>query len=147
MGAALAAHFENLDELGNASVDELTNIEGVGPNIAQSIVEWFMRPQNRLILEKLRKYGVWPLAEKSVGNTGPLPLDGLTLVVTGTLENFSRSEIKEFIEKNGGKVSSSVSAKTDYVLVGENPGSKADKARDLKVKIISENELLELTGN
>ena len=126
MGAALAAHFENLDELGNTSVDELTNIEGVGPNIAQSIVEWFIRPQNRLILEKLRKYGVWPIAEKSVGNTGPLPLDGLTLVVTGTLENFSRSEIKEFIEKNGGKVNSSVSAKTDYVLVGENPGSKAE---------------------
>lgn len=146
MGAALADHFENLDELGKANVDELTNIEGVGPNIAQSIVEWFMRPQNRLILEKLKKYGVWPIAEKSNENVGPLPLDGLSLVVTGTLENFSRNEIKEFIEKKGGKVTSSVSAKTDYVLIGENPGSKADKARTLGVKMISENELLNLTG-
>ncbi len=71
---------------------------------------------------------------------------GTTFVVTGTLDNFSRNEIKDFIEKNGGKVSSSVSKKTDYVLVGENPGSKADNARSLGVKIITEDELIKLAG-
>jgi DNA ligase (NAD+) len=146
MGAVLAKKFNNLDELAHVSVDELTNIEGVGPNIGQSIVEWFFRPQNRLILEKLRKFGVWPIAKSESVNNESLPLNGLTLVVTGTLENFSRNEIKEFIEQNGGKVTSSVSAKTDYVLVGENPGSKVDKARTLGVTIVNENEFIQLTG-
>ena len=144
MGAELSTHFNNLEGLANATIEILTEIEGIGPNIAKSIVDWFSRTQNRQILEKLRKFGVWPQAKK-IESLGEI-FKGTTFVVTGTLINFSRNEIKDFIEKNGGKVSSSVSKKTDYVLVGENPGSKAENARSLGVKIISEDELIKLAG-
>jgi DNA ligase (NAD+) len=141
----LASHFENLDALSKASVDDLQQIEGVGPNIAEAIVDWFARPANQKILKKLKAVGLWP--SENVGAKRASPegkLTGLTFVVTGTLPTFSREDAKEFIESNGGKVTDSVSKKTDYLVLGENPGSKFEKAKSLGVKIIGEDELKKL---
>jgi DNA ligase (NAD+) len=136
----LARHFGNLDSLSKVSSDDLMQIEGVGPNIAEAIVDWFQRPANQKVLAKLKKAGVWPTAvEKAKKEQGALT--GMTFVVTGTLPNFSREQAKEFIEEYGGKVTDSVSRKTSFLLLGEEPGSKFEKARSLGVKIISEDEL------
>jgi DNA ligase (NAD+) len=136
----LARHFGNLDSLSKVSSDDLMQIEGVGPNIAEAIVDWFQRPANQKVLAKLKKAGVWPKAvEKAKKEQGALT--GMTFVVTGTLPNFSREQAKEFIEEYGGKVTDSVSRKTSFLLLGEEPGSKFEKARSLGVKIISEDEL------
>jgi DNA ligase (NAD+) len=145
MANDLARRYRDLDELSRATVDELQEMEGVGPNIAQAIVDWFARESNRRLLAELKELGVWPVAEK-IEKRGPLPLDGLTFVVTGTLAGFTREGIKEYIQVHGGKVSDSVSRKTDYLVVGENPGSKLDKARELGVRIIDEAHLRELVG-
>ncbi len=141
MGVELAKNYTDLDQLSQANVATLMLIEGVGPNIAKQIVDWFTRPNNQQILNKLKAHGVWPMAELANEPSGILPLSGMIFVVTGTLDNFSRTEIKEFIEKNGGKVAGSVSKSTTFVLAGENPGSKLDKARDLGIEIISESQL------
>jgi len=136
----LARHFGNLDSLSKVSSDDLMQIEGVGPNIAEAIVDWFQRPANQKVLAKLKKAGVWPKAvEKAKKEQGALT--GMTFVVTGTLPNFSREQAKEFIEEYGGKVTDSVSRKTGFLVLGEEPGSKFEKARSLGVKIISEDEL------
>jgi DNA ligase (NAD+) len=136
----LARHFGSLDSLSKVSSDDLMQIEGVGPNIAEAIVDWFQRPANQKVLAKLKKAGVWPKAvEKAKKEQGALT--GMTFVVTGTLPNFSREQAKEFIEEYGGKVTDSVSRKTSFLLLGEEPGSKFEKARSLGVKIISEDEL------
>jgi DNA ligase (NAD+) len=123
----------------------LQQIEGIGPNIAEAIVDWFARPANRKMLAKLKKAGVWPMMKKDekkkVG-----ALTGMTFVVTGTLPTFSREGAKEFIESHGGKVTDSVSKNTSYLVLGENPGSKFDKAKSLGVKIIGEKELRKLAG-
>src|SRR5581483_2056090 len=141
----LANHFGNLDALSKASVDDLQEIEGVGPNIAEAIVDWFARPANKKILKKLKDVGLWPSASRSTVNRQPSgPLSGLTFVVTGTLPTFSRDDAKEFIESNGGKVTDSVSKKTDYLVLGENPGSKLEKAKSLGVKIVDEAQLRRL---
>ncbi len=141
----LADHFGNLDALSKAGLDDLQQIEGVGPNIAEAIVDWFARPANRKVLAKLKKAGVWPVGpgkrEKAAG-----PFSGMTFVVTGTLPKFSREAAKEFIEERGGKVTDSVSKNTSYLVLGENPGSKFDKAKSLGVKIIGEKELRKLGG-
>jgi DNA ligase (NAD+) len=118
-------------------------IEGVGPNIAEAIVDWFERPANKNVLAKLKKAGVWPkTAENEKKKEGGLT--GMTFVVTGTLPNFSREQAREFIEDHGGKVTDSVSKKTSYLVLGEDPGSKFDKAKSLGVKIIGEDELRKL---
>ena len=136
----LARHFGSLDSLSKVSSDDLMQIEGVGPNIAEAIVDWFQRPANQKVLAKLKKAGVWPKAvEKAKKEQGALT--GMTFVVTGTLPNFSREQAKEFIEEYGGKVTDSVSRKTGFLVLGEEPGSKFEKARSLGVKIISEDEL------
>lgn len=123
-------------------MEELQQIEGIGPNIAHSIVDWFSRPTNRKVLEKLKAAGVWPVEKKQVTPEVLLPLTGLTFVVTGTLKRFSREEVKEYIQSHGGKVSESVSRNTSYLVVGENPGSKLERARALGVPILTEEELI-----
>jgi len=146
MASDLARHYPNLDALSRATADGLQEIEGVGPNIAAAIVDWFARPANQNLLKKLKATGVWPVSQLSVTSdqsTGSLA--GLTFVVTGTLASFTRDGLKEFIQANGGKVVGAISRNTDYLVLGENPGSKFDKARELEVKIINEEELRRLT--
>ena len=147
MANNLADNYGDLDLLAQSTAVELQEIEGVGPNIAQAIVDWFARPANVEILNKLRRAKVWPAAvKKSEIIVSEKPLDNLNFVVTGTLSGFSRDEVKEFIEKYGGKVVSAVSNKTNYLIVGENPGSKLLKARELSVSVITEQELRNLVN-
>jgi DNA ligase (NAD+) len=143
MASDLSQKFTDLDELAKAKVEELMQIEGVGPSIAESIVDWFSIPFNKQVLKKLKDAGVWP---KSEGKTEKKEggLTGLTFVVTGTLPTLTRDGVKEFVESNGGKVLDSVSKNTSYLVLGEKPGSKLEKAKSLGVKIIDEDELREL---
>jgi DNA ligase (NAD+) len=138
MAADLAAHFADLDALAQASADELQTIEGVGPNIARAIVDWFARPANHRLLEKLRAAGVWPRQAPPSQPSAPQTLAGMNFVVTGALSGFTREGAREFIQAYGGKVSDSVSKKTSYLVVGESPGSKLEKARSLGVPILDE---------
>jgi DNA ligase (NAD+) len=142
----LAEHFGSLDALSAATFEDLQQIEGIGPNIAQGIVDWFARPANRHILDKLRAAGVWPRQETPARRTGPQPMQGMTFVVTGTLPSLSRDEAKAFIQDHGGKLTDSISKKTSYLVLGENPGSKLDKARQLGVPILDEAGLRRLAG-
>jgi DNA ligase (NAD+) len=145
MAADLARFYPDLDSLSHASLENLQTIEGIGPNIAQAIVDWFARPANQQLLVKLRNVGVWPQTELKPPETEtPLSLAGFTFVITGTLQGFSREGAKAFIESNGGKVTDSVSKKTSYLVVGDTPGSKLDKARVLGVTIIDEAGLRKL---
>ena len=146
MATDLTRHYPDLDALSKATVEELQEIEGVGPNIAEAIVDWFARPANQKLLGKLKSAGVWPTASSVVDRLSSGALSGLTFVVTGTLANFTRQGIKEYLQSNGGKVVGSVSKNTDYLVVGENPGSKLAKAQELGVKIINEDELRKLAS-
>jgi DNA ligase (NAD+) len=137
----LSQAFPSLDLLAKADQYQLQMVGGIGPNIAEAIVDWFNRPRNRAVLEKLKAAGVWPTASSTVNRPSSGPLSGLTFVVTGTLPNFSREDAREFIEQHGGKVTDSVSRSTSYLVMGEAPGSKLQKAQSLGVKIISEAEL------
>lgn len=134
----LANHFKTMDSLEEASFDELTNIEEVGPKMADSIIAFFKEKQNREILDKLKKAGV-NMVKKESENTSNI-FDGLTFVLTGTLSNYTRDEAKKLIEERGGKVTGSVSKKTNYVVAGTDPGSKLSKAQQLGVKVIDEKE-------
>ena len=136
----LAENFESLEELANASLERLMKIEGIGEEVARSIIEYFRNEKTKEIIEKLKKAGVNTKSSLKRSKV----LSGLKFVITGELENFTRKEIEEFIESLGGKVSSSVSTKTDYIIVGRNPGSKYEKAKRLGVKILSEDEFLKL---
>ena len=143
----LANHFGSLDKLMNATMEDLMKIEGIGPNIAQAIVDWFHTPRNRELLEKLRKNGVWPVQSKAKeGTLESQTFTGKTFVITGTLEKFTRDEAKEFIEERGGRVTDSVSKKTSFLVVGSNPGSKLDKAKELNIPILTEEELLKMAS-
>jgi DNA ligase (NAD+) len=137
----LSQIFPSLDLLSSASLEKLQNIEGIGPNIAAGIVDWFGRDHNHMLLEKLKSAGVWPVADSKISTQKSDVLEGLTFVITGTLAGFNRESIKEFIEQHGGKVTDTVSKKTSYVVVGENPGSKLQKARSLDISVIEENDL------
>jgi DNA ligase (NAD+) len=139
----LARRFEDLDALCKVSADQLMEIEGFGPNLAESIVEWFKIEKNFRLIEELHSLGVWPVQTEKISSK-PKTLSGKKFVVTGSLTGFTRDGIKEYISDYGGKVSDSVSSKTDYLVLGENPGSKQDQALALGVKIISEDELREL---
>ncbi|WP_434564488.1 NAD-dependent DNA ligase LigA [Thermoanaerobacterium thermosaccharolyticum] len=134
----LANHFKTMDSLEEASFDELTNIEEVGPKMADSIIAFFKEKQNKEILDKLKEAGVNMVKKKSE-NTSNI-FDGLTFVLTGTLSNYTRDEAKKLIEERGGKVTGSVSKKTNYVVAGTDPGSKLSKAQQLGVKVIDEEE-------
>jgi DNA ligase (NAD+) len=140
----LAEHFSSLEELAEAKEEELEEVPEVGPKVAASIVEFFSEPANRQIIKKLRKAGVHPTAEKRVVKSQKLA--GKSFVFTGGLANRSREEAGELVVQNGGKVSGSVSKKTDYVVVGTDPGSKYDKAKELGVTILSEAEFEKLLG-
>jgi len=139
---ALAARLGSMDAISKASVEELADIDGVGGVIAESIVEWFSVDWHQAIIKKWSAGGV--LMENVAGEAKPQTLAGLTFVVTGGLENFTRDSIAETITAHGGKPSSSVSKKTDFVLVGSDPGSKLAKAQELGVTIIDEGRFLEL---
>ena len=138
----LAEHFGSMDALMNASVEELQEVNEVGPRIAESIREFFDEPRNRKLVERLSKFLNFKGTKKVRGTA----LAGKTFVITGTLANYSRDAAKKLIEDAGGKVSGSVSKKTDYVVAGDDPGSKLDKARELGVKVIDEKEMEGLAG-
>jgi DNA ligase (NAD+) len=146
--ADLASHFTDLDALSKASAEQLQQIGRIGPSVAESVSEWFSRPVNKNVIKKLKAAGVWPQggsstnAKSRVSNT----FEGKTFVITGTLPTFSRDVAKEFIESHGGKVTDNVSKKTSYLVLGEAPGSKYEKAKSLGVKIIGEDELKKLVG-
>ena len=135
-----------LENVMKASIDDFLEINDVGPVVAQSLHQFFQEDENKVIINNIIEFGVkWDDQAQNV--TNDQKLNQQTFVVTGTLENFSRDEIKELIENNGGKVSGSVSKKTSYVIIGDNPGSKADKAAELGVKIINEEQLMELLND
>ncbi len=142
----LAAHFRSLDNLFNATVEDYLLVNDIGPVVAESLVKYFHNANNQQIINSIIASGIsWPtLKEINAINS---KLNNQTFVVTGTLNSFSRDEIKDLIEANGGKVSGSVSKKTSYVIVGDNPGSKADKASELGVPIITEINLMEMLND
>jgi DNA ligase (NAD+) len=139
----LAIVFEDLEDLSNSTKERLLGIEGIGPNIAEAIIDWFASPTNQRVVSKLHAAGLWPQSKGS-SISKARSLDGLTFVVTGTLPGFTRDSVKEYISTHGGKTTNSVSKKTDYLVVGENPGSKLDKAQALGVMIIDADELRRL---
>jgi len=148
VAADLASYYPNLDALAAVSVEDLESIEGIGPNIAEAIVDWFQRPVNQGVLSKLRVAGVWPVETGISQRTeSTQTLSGFTFVVTGTLSGFTRQEAKAFIQTHGGKVTGSVSKKTDYVVAGEKAGSKLSNAQELGVRVIGENELREMADS
>jgi DNA ligase (NAD+) len=148
MAVELSRNYEDLANLSHASLNDLQQIEGIGPNIALAIVDWFQRKTNQDLLRKLKASGVWPeeqpMAPKSREG---MPLSEMIFVITGTLAGYTRDDLKNIIEENGGKVTDSVSKNTSYLLVGEQPGSKLEKANKLGVKIIGLDEFTELLAN
>ena len=147
MARDLSQIYPDVDALSKAKAEDLTQIEGVGPNIAESIVDWFARPINQKVLKKLKSVGMWPVGSATQAESQASDaFAGMTFVVTGTLPTFSRDDAKAFIESHGGKVTDSVSKKTSYLVLGENPGSKFEKAQALGIKIVGEEELKKLTG-
>ncbi len=137
----LAEHFGSMEALASATVEALQNVNEVGPRIAESIVEFFSIPANRKLVERLGTAG---LAFKGKKKERGTKLAGKTFVLTGTLAKYSRDEAKKMIEDAGGKVSGSVSKKTDYVVAGADAGSKLDKAKELGVAVIDEKEMEKL---
>jgi len=137
----LAQEFGSIDAIMSATAEELSRVDEVGPRVSEAIVEFFSQAANRELVQRLKDAGVETTAEKKVRST---QLSGLTFVLTGALPNLSRDEAKRRIEDAGGKVSGSVSKKTSYVVAGEEAGSKLDKAQELKVPVIDEEELLRL---
>jgi len=143
-GQLLAEDFSSVDELAAASAEELENVPEVGPKVAQSITEFFSEAANRNVIKKLNKAAVRPRAEKREVKSNKL--EGKSFVFTGGLANRSREEAGALVVENGGKVIGSVSKKTDYVVVGTDPGSKYDKAKELGVTILTEGEFEKLLG-
>jgi len=143
----LADHFHDLDALAHADIEKLQEAEDVGPVMAQSVHDFFHNPRNQAVIEKLRKAGV-KMKEKATPKAAASgPFAGKTVVVTGTLAKLSRDEAKEALRKAGATVTDSVSKKTDFLIVGEDAGSKLDKARTLGVKSLSESEFLKMMGS
>ncbi len=140
----LAEHFGSMETLEKASVEELQNVNEVGPRIAESIVEFFSIAANRKLVERLREAGLTLTGQKKQRGT---KLAGKTFVLTGTLAHFTRDEAKKMIENAGGKVTVSVSKKTDYMVAGADAGSKLDKAKELGVKVIDEGEMKRIVGS
>ncbi|MBU4302588.1 MAG: NAD-dependent DNA ligase LigA [Actinobacteria bacterium] len=141
----LAGPFPSMDMLAAAGEDELLEVDGVGPQIAESVVLFFGQKENMRVIEKMRRAGVRMAAYRERRASGGA-LEGKTFVLTGTLPGYTREEASEIIEALGGRVTGSVSKKTDYVLVGDDPGSKLEKARGLGVSIVDENEFKRMVG-
>jgi DNA ligase (NAD+) len=139
----LAGHFGSMEELATASAEELQSVNEVGPKIAESIAEFFSNPANRKLVERLGEAGLAFKGQKKERGT---KLVGKTFVLTGTLAKYTRDEAKKMIEDAGGKVTGSVSKKTDYVVAGADAGSKLDKAKELGVAVINEKEMENLVG-
>ncbi|AUI52087.1 DNA ligase (NAD+) [Arthrobacter crystallopoietes] len=142
---ALATAFGSMDAIRAASEEQLADVDGVGPIIARALIEWFEVDWHREIVDTWAKAGVRMADE--VDESKPRTLEGLTIVVTGSLENFSRDEAKEAIISRGGKASGSVSKKTDYVVAGESAGSKLDKAEQLGLHVLDEGGFVKLLEN
>jgi DNA ligase (NAD+) len=140
----LAEAFGSVDAIEHATVEDLQLAEEVGPKVAEAVVQYFSEPGNRELVDRLRQAGLQFTYASSRPQAGPL--QGKTLVITGTLPTLSREEAKQLIEQAGGKVSSAVSKKTSYVVVGEDAGSKLDKARELGITILTEHELRALVA-
>ena len=140
-GKVLASRFGGLDALMNASVEELTEVPDIGAVTAQSIFDWFHQPQSMHMIQRLRDAGVNFESKRVVTDTR---FAGKTFVLTGALSKFTREEATERIEALGGKASGSVSKKTNFVVVGENAGSKERKARELGIPILTEDEFLQM---
>ncbi|MBI3456166.1 MAG: NAD-dependent DNA ligase LigA [Candidatus Rokubacteria bacterium] len=140
----LAEHFGTMERLEPASQTEIEAIYGIGPGIAESVRLFFDQPANRRVVTRLREVGV--VMEEAGAAAGPKPLAGKAFVLTGSLERLTRDEAKALIARLGGRVTSSVSRKTDYVVAGRDPGSKAEEARRLGVPVLDETEFLRLAG-
>jgi DNA ligase (NAD+) len=142
----LAKHFKNIDAIRSASFDELVNVDEIGEKIAISVQQYFMDEAHNLLIERLKKAGLqFELVEKEGASN---KLEGKAFVVSGVFTSFSRDEIKEVIESNGGKNVSSISSKTDFVVAGDNMGpAKLKKASDLGITILSEDEFIQLLKN
>ena len=138
----LIDHFRSIDGLASASAEELESVPGIGPEVAGSVADFFSHEENRKILEKLRRAGLRFEVEGEVEK----PLSGKKFVFTGALSSMARSEAEELVRSLGGEASGSVSGRTDYVVVGENPGSKLERARRLGVRTITEQEFLKMVG-
>lgn len=134
----LAGHYENLETLGQADEESLAAIEGIGPKVAHSIMIFFQDSHNQNLMRQLQKAGLNPHNHITAKKTAKL--SGIRFVFTGTLSKFTRSEAEKMVKRLGGSVTSAVSKKTGYVVLGENPGSKAQKAQDLGVPLLSETE-------
>ena len=140
----LASHFHTMDKLMKATYEELESIKEIGPVMAESIVNFFKEKENIRVINELKRCGV--KMESTIKVAKETPMAGKTFVLTGSLKDFTREEAKEKIELLGGKVLSSVSKKTDFVVVGENPGSKYDKAKNLGIKMIDEEQFKKMLG-
>jgi len=140
----LARHFENVDRLANATQEEIEEVEGIGPDRAESIAEWFSDEANRALIQELRALGLrFEIGDELKPVEGPLT--GQTYVITGTLEQFTRDEAAAALEGKGAKVLNSVSGKMTGLIVGEEPGnSKLTKARKLEVPLLTERDLVDL---
>jgi len=142
---ALADHFKDLEKLSTAHLEELVQVEDVGPKVGESVVFFFRQPENMELLSRLKKAGL-NLSHKEEAKKGDLPLAGQTFVLTGKLSDFTREEAAEIIGSLGGTVSSSVSSRTTYVIVGESPGSKLVRAQRLGIPTMEEKEFAKLVG-
>jgi DNA ligase (NAD+) len=140
----LAARFGSMGRLEKATADDINEIPGIGSKIAESVARFFGEERNRKLIRRLREVGL-DLTEKGVSDT-PGPLTGKILVLTGALRSMTRDEAKDAILRLGGRVTGTVSRKTDYVIVGEDPGSKADDAERLGVTVVDEAQFLSLIG-
>jgi DNA ligase (NAD+) len=143
--ALLADRFGSIDALMAASLEEINAVGGVGEVLAKSVFNFFQESHNREIVEKLRRAGARMADVRKNGN-GETPLSGKTFVLTGRMETLSRPQAEELLRQAGANVSGSVSKRTSFVVAGEEAGSKADRARELNVPIISEREMLEMLG-
>jgi DNA ligase (NAD+) len=141
----LASAFLSMDALAAASPDEIDAVPEIGPEVAATVAAWFDDPDNLALIEKLRAAGV-RLEDEPPPDEGPKPLEGTTIVLTGGLDTLSRDEAARLAQRAGARVSSSVSKKTDFVVAGENPGSKHDQAVKLGIEIVDEQELLRRLG-
>ncbi|RTY88929.1 NAD-dependent DNA ligase LigA [Flavobacterium sp. RSP15] len=141
----LAKHYKNIDTLGQATLMDLILVDEIGDRIAQSVIDFFENQENRIIIERLKEHGVQFEIFEKINPNATDKLSGKTFVVSGVFEKFSRDDLKKAIEDNGGKIGNSISAKTDYVVAGDNMGpAKLDKANKLNVPIISEDDFINL---
>jgi DNA ligase (NAD+) len=144
----LVRAFPSIEALESAGAEEVEALEGIGPIVAESVVTFFAAEPNRDLLKRLGEWKVnLEALPEEIPAAGPKPLDGKTVVVTGTLEGYTRHEIQDLIKRLGGKATSSVSKKTDYVVAGSEPGSKLDKARSLGIEVLDEAGFKKLIGD